>query len=47
MSIMTLFGRHYSIRDRLAVALELAGVVGIAWLYLFHGDDADARPGMI
>jgi predicted metal-binding membrane protein len=34
MSIKTLFGQHYSIRDRLPVALGLAGVVGIAWVYL-------------
>src|SRR5260370_11550262 len=34
MAIETLFGRHYSIRDRLRVALGLAGVVGIAWIYL-------------
>src|SRR5260221_6178383 len=34
MSIMTPFGRHHSIRDRLPVVIGLAGVVGIAWLYL-------------
>jgi hypothetical protein len=44
---MALFGRHYSIRDHLTVALGLAGIVGIVWLYLFHGGDADVRHGMI
>jgi predicted metal-binding membrane protein len=34
MSIMTLFGRHYSIRDRLPMVIGVLGIVGIAWVYL-------------
>jgi predicted metal-binding membrane protein len=52
MSIETLFGRYYSIRDRLPVALALAGVVGIAWTYLLTAavslpDMSMADTGMI
>jgi predicted metal-binding membrane protein len=52
MSIKTLFDRHCSIRDRIPVALGLAGVVGIAWVYLLNAalpssDMSMADMGMI